>query len=43
MKIPRNKMKTLLIEGKEKVSVVEREKPALLPNEVMIKIGFVGF
>ncbi len=36
-------MKTILIEGKEKVSVVEREKPALNPNEVLIKIGFVGF
>lgn len=36
-------MKTLIIEGKEKISVVEREKPELMPDEVLVKIGFVGF
>ncbi len=36
-------MKQILIEGKEKVSIVDAEKPTLRPDEVMIKIGFVGF
>lgn len=36
-------MKTLIIEGKGKVSVVDREMPALQPDEVLVKIGFVGF
>lgn len=36
-------MKTLIIEGKEKVNVIEQEKPLLKPGEVLVKIGFVGF
>ncbi len=36
-------MKQILIKEKEKVSIVDAEKPTLRPDEVMIKIGFVGF
>lgn len=36
-------MKTVIIEGKESVTVVEREMPELKPDEVLIKIGYVGF
>lgn len=36
-------MKTILIEGKEKVRIVEADKPQINPGEVLVKIGFVGF
>lgn len=36
-------MKTILIEDTEKVAVVDRPMPELKPNEVLLKIGYVGF
>ncbi|MDE6342469.1 MAG: zinc-binding alcohol dehydrogenase family protein [Muribaculaceae bacterium] len=36
-------MKTILIEGPGKVSVTERPKPELKADEVLVKIGYVGF
>ncbi len=36
-------MKTIQIEGKEKVVITDREMPAMRPNEVLLKIGYVGF
>lgn len=36
-------MKTVLIEEKEKVSVVDREMPVIAADEVLVKIGAVGF
>ncbi len=36
-------MKKILIEGPLKVGVVEAEMPPMAPNEVLIKIGYVGF
>lgn len=36
-------MKQILIEGKGKVGIAEREMPAINPNEVLVKIGYVGF
>ncbi|MDE6695343.1 MAG: zinc-binding alcohol dehydrogenase family protein [Muribaculaceae bacterium] len=34
-------MKTILID--KKVSIEDREKPTIRPNEVLLKIGYVGF
>lgn len=36
-------MKTILIQDTEKVAVVDRPMPELKPNEVLLKIGYVGF
>lgn len=36
-------MKTILIEGKEKVGIVDRNMPTMAPNEVLLKVGYVGF
>ncbi|MDE6561438.1 MAG: zinc-binding alcohol dehydrogenase family protein [Muribaculaceae bacterium] len=36
-------MKTIQIEDKEKISIIETEMPAMAPNEVLLKIGYVGF
>lgn len=36
-------MKTVKIEGKGKVSVVDTDMPELFPGGVLIKIGYVGF
>ncbi len=36
-------MKSIQIEGKEKVVITDREMPAMSPNEVLLKIGYVGF
>ncbi len=36
-------MKKILIEAPERVEIVECEMPALAPNEVLLKVGFVGF
>ncbi len=36
-------MKTVIIEGAEKVAVVDRPMPEIRPNEVLLKIGYVGF
>ncbi len=36
-------MKTIQIEGKEKVVITDREMPPMRPNEVLLKIGYVGF
>lgn len=36
-------MKTILIEEKEKVNVKDMPMPELKPNEVLLKIGYVGF
>lgn len=36
-------MKTLLIEGYKQTSVIDSEKPVAGPEEVLIKIGYVGF
>lgn len=36
-------MKTLIIEDTEKVAVADRPMPEIKPNEVLLKIGYVGF
>ena len=36
-------MKTIQIEDKEKISIINTEMPAMAPNEVLLKIGYVGF
>ena len=36
-------MKKILIEGIEKVGIAECEMPKMMPNEVLLKVGYVGF
>lgn len=36
-------MKQILIEGKESVKIIDGVMPELKPNEVLLKVGYVGF